>query len=47
MLSSGIKDSAVTTMPAYPLVLEAVGYPSDDALLARQAQTRSVRTLDS
>ncbi len=47
VLRSGRKDSAVTTMPAFPLVLEAVGYPSDDALLGRQRETRSVRTLDS
>lgn len=46
VLSAGTKDSAVTTMPAYPLVLEDVGYPPDDELLARQTQTRSVRTLE-
>ena len=45
VLRSGVKDSAVTTMPAFPLVLEAVGYPADIGLLARQRQTRSVRTL--
>jgi hypothetical protein len=33
-------------MPAYPLVLEAVGYPPDDELLARQLETRSVRSLE-
>jgi tRNA pseudouridine38-40 synthase len=46
VLRSGTKDSAVTTMPAYPLVLEAVGYPPDDELLARQLETRSVRSLE-
>ena len=45
VLASGQKDSSVTTMPAHPLVLEAVGYPPDDALLERQRQTRSLRTL--
>lgn len=45
ILRSGQKHSAVTVMPAYPLVLEEVGYPPDDQLLERQRQTRSVRTL--
>lgn len=45
VLRSGSKDSAVTTMPAFPLVLEAVGYPPDEHLLERQAQTRSLRSL--
>ena len=44
VLRSGRRDSAVTTMPAFPLVLEAVGYPPDDELLARQRETRSLRT---
>lgn len=44
VLASGVKDSAVTTMPAHPLVLEQVGYPADDQLLARQRETRSLRT---
>lgn len=47
VLRSGAKDSAVTTMPAHPLVLEAVGYPPDDQLLLRQRETRSLRTLES
>lgn len=46
VLRSGAKDSAVTTMPAHPLVLEAVGYPPDDQLLLRQRETRSLRTLE-
>lgn len=45
VLRSGARDSAVTTMPAHPLVLEEVGYPADDQLLARQAATRSLRAL--
>lgn len=45
VLAGGVKDSGVTTMPGFPLVLEAVGYPPDDQLLARQAETRSIRTL--
>jgi tRNA pseudouridine38-40 synthase len=45
VLRGGSKDSAVTTMPAYPLVLEEVGYPPDDQLRARQAETRSLRSL--
>ena len=45
VLTSGERDSAVTVMPPYPLVLEAVGYPTDDQLLARQSQTRSFRIL--
>ncbi len=45
VLRSGEKDSAVTTMPPHPLTLEAVGYPPDDQLLARQRETRSLRTL--
>jgi tRNA pseudouridine38-40 synthase len=47
ILRSGAKDSAVTTMPAHPLVLEAVGYPPDDQLLLRQQETRSLRTLEA
>jgi len=47
ILQSGQKHSAVTVMPAYPLVLEEVGYPADDELLERQRQTRSVRSIGS
>ena len=46
ILHAGVKDSAVTTMPAHPLVLDEVGYPSDDQLLTRQRETRSLRVLD-
>jgi len=45
VLRSGVKDSSVTTMPGYPLVLERVGYPADADLLARQRETRSLRIL--
>jgi tRNA pseudouridine38-40 synthase len=45
ILRSGQKHSAVTVMPAFPLVLEEVGYPADADLLARQSQTRSLRSL--
>jgi len=45
VLSGGQRDSAVTVMPPYPLVLEAVGYPRDEQLVERQRQTRSLRFL--
>lgn len=44
VLALGTRDSAVTVMPAFPLVLEEVGYPEPDRYLARQAQTRIFRT---
>lgn len=46
VLANATRDSGVTVMPPYPLILEEVGYPPDDQLLARQAETRSFRTLD-
>ena len=45
VLALGGKDSSVTTMPAYPLTLEAVGYPADNELQARQDRTRARRSL--
>ena len=45
ILRSGQKHSAVTVMPAFPLVLEEVGYPADHLLLERQRQTRTLRYL--
>lgn len=45
VLRAGVRDSTVMVMPPYPLVLEQVGYPADDELLARQSTTRNVRTL--
>ena len=47
VLASRTRHSAVTVMPAFPLVLEEVGYPPDELLLARQAQTRTFRTLET
>lgn len=43
VLVSGDRNSAVTTMPAHPLVLEEVGYPAEEHLHARQGQTRALR----
>ena len=45
VLRAGVRDSTVMVMPPYPLVLEQVGYPTDDELLNRQLTTRRVRTL--
>ena len=45
VLLAGTKDSSVAVMPAYPLVLESVGYPPVDELFARQALTRTFRVL--
>jgi tRNA pseudouridine38-40 synthase len=46
VLAHGGKDSGVTVMPAFPLVLEEVGYPPEEQWAARQRETRSLRTLD-
>ncbi len=46
VLARGEKDSAVTVMPGYPLVLEEVGYPPPEEWAARQRETRSLRSLD-
>ena len=46
ILAGGERDSAVTVMPAFPLVLDEVGYPADHLLLARQQKTRAVRCGD-
>lgn len=45
VLRSGRRDPAVTVMPAYPLILEEVGYPAPEGLQQRQAITRFVREL--
>jgi tRNA pseudouridine38-40 synthase len=45
VLSLGVRDSAVTVMPAYPLVLEEVAYPKPEFMFARQEQTRTFRTV--
>jgi tRNA pseudouridine38-40 synthase len=45
VLGGGVRDPAVTVLPARGLTLEQVGYPDDDAMTARAAETRSVRSL--
>ncbi len=45
VLASRLRDQAAQLMPAKGLSLEEVGYPPDDQLAARVAQTRAVRTL--
>ncbi len=45
VLRNAVRESGVTVMPPYPLILDAVGYPPDDQLLARQAETRAFREL--
>ena len=45
VLRNASRDSGVTVMPPYPLILEEVGYPPDAELAARQRETRSFRTL--
>jgi tRNA pseudouridine38-40 synthase len=43
LLSLGVRASEVTVAPAHGLSLEAVEYPPDDQLLARQQVTRNLR----
>ncbi|MCW2778561.1 MAG: hypothetical protein JWN17_2286, partial [Frankiales bacterium] len=43
LLTLGRRASEVMVAPPHALVLEAVEYPPDDALLERQAVTRNVR----
>jgi tRNA pseudouridine38-40 synthase len=43
LLSLGVRASGVTVSPAHGLTLEAVEYPPDDQLLARQEVTRNLR----
>ena len=45
VLGGGVRDPAVTVLPARGLTLEQVGYPADDAMAARAVETRSVRSL--
>ncbi|WP_116114450.1 tRNA pseudouridine(38-40) synthase TruA [Austwickia chelonae] len=45
VLTSGERNSEVTVMPPYGLVLEEVLYPDDHELAARAQTARSVRTL--
>ena len=44
LLTLGRRADEVAVAPPHGLVLEHVGYPPDDQLLARQAVTRSLRT---
>jgi tRNA pseudouridine38-40 synthase len=43
LLSLGVRANDVAVAPPHGLVLEAVAYPPDDRLLARQAVTRNLR----
>jgi tRNA pseudouridine38-40 synthase len=43
VLAGRVRDPAVRVMPAFPLVLEQVSYPSAGALAARAEQTRRLR----
>lgn len=43
ILSGRARTPYAAVMPAYPLVLEAVGYPPDDELESRQQVTRAMR----
>jgi tRNA pseudouridine38-40 synthase len=45
VLAAGVRDSAVTVVPAHGLTLEEVGYPPDDELAAQAAAARVVRSL--
>jgi tRNA pseudouridine38-40 synthase len=44
LLSLGVRASEVTVAPPHGLCLEAVAYPPDDQLLARQEVTRNLRS---
>lgn len=45
-LAARTRSGQITVMPAHGLVLEEVGYPSDDELAARALQARAVRSLE-
>jgi tRNA pseudouridine38-40 synthase len=45
VLAARVRDPGVTVLPARGLTLEEVGYPDDEALAARAAETRAVRSL--
>ncbi|MBW1597856.1 tRNA pseudouridine(38-40) synthase TruA [Streptomyces sp. JJ38] len=45
VLAAGVRDSAVHVVRPHGLTLEEVGYPADDALAARNAESRNLRTL--
>jgi tRNA pseudouridine38-40 synthase len=44
VLAAGVRDSAVIVAPPHGLILEAVGYPPEDQLAARAAESRRART---
>lgn len=43
VLAAGVRDPAVTVMPAHGLCLEEIAYPPDGELAARSAQARAIR----
>ncbi|AXK32078.1 tRNA pseudouridine(38-40) synthase TruA [Streptomyces armeniacus] len=45
VLAAGVRDSAVQVVRPHGLTLEEVGYPPDDALAARNAESRNKRVL--
>ncbi|WP_340558816.1 tRNA pseudouridine(38-40) synthase TruA [Streptomyces sp. GSL17-111] len=45
VLAAGVRDSAVHVVRPHGLTLEEVGYPADDALAARNAEARNLRSL--
>jgi tRNA pseudouridine38-40 synthase len=47
VLRAGVRDPAVTVVPAHGLVLEEVGYPADEELDAQATAARRVRTLEA
>jgi len=47
LLTLGRRADDVAVAPPHGLVLESVAYPPDDELLARQAVTRSLRSLEA
>lgn len=46
VLAAGVRDAAVTVVPAHGLTLEEVGYPADAELAAQASAARRVRTLE-
>jgi tRNA pseudouridine38-40 synthase len=43
VLAAGVRDAAVTVVPAHGLTLEEVGYPDDAGLAAQATAARRVR----
>jgi tRNA pseudouridine38-40 synthase len=43
VLAAGVRDAAVTVVPAHGLTLEEVGYPPDDQLVSRAEESRARR----